>query len=315
MNQDLKEEIRKTNNEFIELLKSLPNRRIQQQIKKQVRKQRKIGEKKAYSSIKELFNENKQLKRELKDKKLSDKRQKQELTELRKQKNEVSSRLRNEIKNNKYKNKEIKKQLKVEKKQLQMKIKQHPVFIKNREKAKAFNMFKSLKFEIIPLEKAYNGTVGKYACRKKVKKNQDYKIKCESGLQIETILDQTIEAREILYSDLLKKEKGLKIKEEIQCVFKYYNQELEEYIYITVKLGSGKTSYTFINTSDIHNKLKHSSEIFCNLVDEYNQHGSGSVIFAFTQLIIHKASYTPLSGKSYIKLPPYLENKKALINC
>ena len=35
-----------------------------------------------------------------------------------------------------------------------MKIKQHPVFIKNREKAKAFNMFKSLKFEIIPLEKA-----------------------------------------------------------------------------------------------------------------------------------------------------------------
>ena len=208
MNQDLKEEIRKTNNEFIELLKTLPNRRIQQQIKKQVRKQRKIGEKKAYSAIKELFNENKQLKRELKDKKLSDKRQKQELTELRKQKNEVSSRLRNEIKNNKYKNKEIKKQLKVEKKQLQMKIKQHPVFIKNREKAKAFNMFKSLKFEIIPLEKAYNGTVGKYACRKKVKKNQDYKIKCESGLQIETILDQTIEAREILYNDLLKKEKG-----------------------------------------------------------------------------------------------------------
>ena len=100
MNQDLKEEIRKTNNEFIELLKSLPNRRIQQQIKKQVRKQRKIGEKKAYSAIKELFNENKQLKRELRDKKLSDKRQKQELTELRKQKNEVSSRLRNEIKNN-----------------------------------------------------------------------------------------------------------------------------------------------------------------------------------------------------------------------
>ena len=42
--------------------------------------------------------------------------------------------------------------------------------------------------------------------------------------------------------------------------------------------------------------------------------GSGSIIDAFIQVIIHKALYSPLSGSTYIKLPAYLENKQACIN-
>ena len=42
--------------------------------------------------------------------------------------------------------------------------------------------------------------------------------------------------------------------------------------------------------------------------------GSGSIIDAFIQVVIHKASYSPLSGSTYIKLPAYLENKQACIN-
>ena len=117
-------------------------------------------------------------------------------------------------------------------------------------------MFRSLNFEVKSLETAYKGTVGKYACRKRLKRNQYYSIQRENGTQIEIILDKTIKAREKFYCEMLKKEKGLKIREEIQCVFKKYNSELDEYQYITVYLGSARTAYTFINTSDVLEKLK-----------------------------------------------------------
>ena len=97
-------------------------------------------------------------------------------------------------------------------------------------------------------------------------------------------------------------------------MFKKYDNELNEYQYITIYLGSSKTTYTFINNGDVLEKLKKSSEIFGRLVDEYNGMGSGSIIDAFIQVIIHKALYSPLSGSTYIKLPAYLENKQACIN-
>ena len=112
----------------------------------------------------------------------------------------------------------------------------------------------------------------------------------------------------------MKKEKGLKIKEQLQCVFKTYDEEHDEYKYVTVYLGNAKTTYTFINSGDILDKLKRSSEIFGRLVDEFNSEGSGAIIDAFIQVIINKAKYSPLSGSTYIKLPTYFENKKALIN-
>ena len=314
MNMNLDEEIRKTNEDFINILRQLPNSRLKKKLQKQRTKERKIGEKKALQSVKNIFDENKQLKAELREKKQREKKQKHELSDLRRQKKELSRKLNEEIKTAKYVRSETKKELKEQVKQFRTKIKQHPVYIKNRDKAIAYKMFKLLSFEIKQLETAYNGTVGKYACRKKVKKNHDFSIKCENGLQIEVILNKTIEARRKFYTDLLTKERGLKIREQIQCVFKKYNQELDDFEYMTVHLGSAKTSYTFINSSDIDDKLKRASETFGNLVDEFNEYGSGSVIDAFVQVIIHKASYSPLSGRSYIKLPPYLENKKALIN-
>ena len=266
------------------------------------------------NKLNNLFNENLHLKQELRAEKEKKKQQKKELLDILKQKKEISKQLQDEIKNNKYKNKSLKNDLKKQKKELQRKIKEHPVFIKNREKSVAYNKFKKFTFEIKSLETAYNGTVGKFACRRKVKKNQDYSIKCQNGLQIEVILDKTIESRQTFYSDLLKKEKGLKIKEQIQCVFKTYDEEHDEYKYVTVYLGNAKTTYTFINSGDILDKLKRSSEIFGRLVDEFNSEGSGAIIDAFIQVIINKAKYSPLSGSTYIKLPPYLENKQACIN-
>ena len=292
---------------YIDSIKQLSQKR--KEINKNIAKLEKTN-----NLLNNIFDENKQLKQELRGEKKKRKQQKQELTYLVKQKKEISKQLQEEIKINKYKNKLLKKDLKEQKKDLQKKIKEHPVFLKNRDKAKAFKMFRSLNFEIKSLETAYKGTVGKYACRKKVKRNQDYSIKCETGTQIEIILDKTIEARAKFYCDTLKKEKGLKIKEEIQCVFKKYNNEINEYQYITIYLGSSKTTYTFINNGDVLEKLKKSSEIFGRLVDEYNGMGSGSIIDAFIQVIIHKALYSPLSGSTYIKLPDYLENKQACIN-
>ena len=42
----------------------------------------------------------------------------------------------------------------------------------------------------------------------------------------------------------------------MQCVFKSYNEEQDEYIYSTVYLGNSKTSYTFINSGDVMKSLK-----------------------------------------------------------
>ena len=60
--------------------------------------------------------------------------------------------------------------------------------------------------------------------------------------------------------------------------------------------------------------MKRSSHAFADMVNENNAHGSRYVIDAFKQVTINEASCQPLSGSTYIKLPQYLENKKALIN-
>ena len=127
-------------------------------------------------------------------------------------------------------------------------------------------MFTTVQFEIKPFETAYDGTVDNLSCRKKVGKNKDFIIPCKSGTQIEVILDKTIESRYQFYSDLLKRERGLKVNEKIKCVFKKYMVELNQYDYRTSTLGDERTSYTFVNESDILKTLKRSSHAFAGMV-------------------------------------------------
>ena len=112
MNMDLNEEIRETNDEFVNILRQLPNRRLKKQLKKQLTKERKIGEKKALQSVKNIFDENKQLKAELREIKKSKKETLNKIKELKK-------------KQTKYQRDVEVRQLKQEKKELLNKIKEH----------------------------------------------------------------------------------------------------------------------------------------------------------------------------------------------
>ena len=209
----LENQIKKTNADFDKLLIEKPRgviKKLALNIKKRKRLENKLtAEKdKDLKTIRNLFDENKQLKREL--------------SELRHQKKEINHNLREQIRTHQYKNREYKKELKEQKKIIGLKIKEHPIFIKNNEKARYQKLFTTVQFEIKPFETAYDGTVGNFFCRKKVGKNKDFIIPCKSGTQIEVILDKTIESRYQFYSDLLKRERGLKVNEKIKCVFKKY---------------------------------------------------------------------------------------------
>ena len=84
MNMNLDEEIRKTNEDFINILRQLPNSRLKKKIQKQRTKERKIGEKKALQSVKNIFDENKQLKQELKEIRKNKKEALNKIKELKK---------------------------------------------------------------------------------------------------------------------------------------------------------------------------------------------------------------------------------------
>ena len=84
MNMNLDEEIRKTNEDFMNILRQLPNSRLKEKLKKQRTKERKIVEKKALKSLKNIFDENKQLKVELRDIKKNKKEALNKIKELKK---------------------------------------------------------------------------------------------------------------------------------------------------------------------------------------------------------------------------------------
>ena len=62
-------------------------------------------------------------------------------------------------------------------------------------------------------------------------------------------------------------------------------------------------------------------EVFNEMVDEIETliqtaegEGSGWVLESITDIKLHTAEWDPLNAGSYIDLPPFLKNKKAIIN-
>ena len=66
------------------------------------------------------------------------------------------------------------------------------------------------------------------------------------------------------------------------------------------------------DVDEVYNEMV--DEIEQSIQREENAQGSGWVFEKIINITLHTAKWEPLNASSYIDLPPYLKNKKAIIN-
>ena len=79
--------------------------------------------------------------------------------------------------------------------------------------------------------------------------------------------------------------------------------------YITVKLPTRdepEVRYKFLNDSNIESKLKKSTAVFIDLIDEHMCKESGYTLKSFIGIEMDIDEYEPMRGSSYIDLPKFL---------
>ena len=72
--------------------------------------------------------------------------------------------------------------------------------------------------------------------------------------------------------------------------------------------------YTILSQHDIENAIAKAQSVIETNIDKWTKEGSGWVVSRVETMYVNIAKYAPLKGSSYIELPKYLKNKKALIN-
>ena len=72
--------------------------------------------------------------------------------------------------------------------------------------------------------------------------------------------------------------------------------------------------YTILSQHDIENAIEEGHQRIDSQIDKWTKEGSGWVVNRVICLYVNIAKYQPLKGSSYIELPKYLKDKKAIIN-
>ena len=72
--------------------------------------------------------------------------------------------------------------------------------------------------------------------------------------------------------------------------------------------------YTILSQHDIENAIEEGHQCIDSQIDKWTKEGSGWVVSRVVCLYVNIAKYTPLKGSSYIKIPKYLQTKKAIVN-
>ena len=80
------------------------------------------------------------------------------------------------------------------------------------------------------------------------------------------------------------------------------------------KLYFSSKPYTILSQHDIENAIAKAQSAIETNIDKWTREGSGWVVDRVETMYVNIAKYAPLKGSSYIELPKYLKNKKALIN-
>ena len=113
-----------------------------------------------------------------------------------------------------------------------------------------------------------------------------------------------------LFSDLLEEKRGFKYILSATITLKRWNNAINRYDIETIYINSEAVTVTNqrFNLSTSYEKLK-------NILDIWTGQGSGWIVNKIEDIHIKICNYDPLSGSSYIPLPPELNNpKKGLIN-
>ena len=169
--------------------------------------------------------------------------------------------------------------------------------------------FDESKFTLKLLKRGYEGFLESYFLYINNALNQKYII------DIEILLKMTLSIRQKQYEKKLEILKGLKVNEGVKIVFKkeYYDpvKDSVESQYITHIF---QYDYVFTNQSQIHRNLLESIDTYIEDIENFQNEGSGWVIEQFKGIYMNIAGYQPMRGSSYIPLPEYIQNKKAVIN-
>ena len=112
------------------------------------------------------------------------------------------------------------------------------------------------------------------------------------------------------FSDLLAEEKGFKYVLSATITLKRWNNAINRFDIERIYINSEAVTVTNqrFNLSTSYEKLK-------NILDIWTGQGSGWIVNKIEDIHIKICNYDPLSGSSYIPLPPELNNSmKGLIN-
>ena len=116
--------------------------------------------------------------------------------------------------------------------------------------------------------------------------------------------------------DFFTYHRNIKFRMVLVCIME--KQNIQQNVGV-VGLEEGKTyfnSFTFTNTKsdDVDKLIRSSFDGIDGAIEAYNEAGSGWYFKEVVQLEIHTVEYNPTKGSSYIPLPEWLSNKKAIVN-
>ena len=106
-----------------------------------------------------------------------------------------------------------------------------------------------------------------------------------------------------LFSDLLEEKRGFKYILSATITLKRWNNAINRYDIETIYINSEAITVTNqrFDLSTSHEKLK-------NILDIWTGQGSGWIVDKIEDIHIKICNYDPLSGSTYIPLPPKLNN-------
>ena len=129
-----------------------------------------------------------------------------------------------------------------------------------------------------------------------------------------------IPERKLIYEMEVEKLKNIISTERLKCVYRII-QVIEGkifYDYVTVSLPNEneekQVTYNFLDNTKIGSKLKKSTQIFVESIENYCNYGTGYQLFSIMGMYFNINKFLPLGGGSYIDLPQYFKDKKCIIN-
>ena len=196
-------------------------------------------------------------------------------------------------------------------------------------KTKSKQFYENSSFEHKVIESAlYNNVITYFVSQKLENKNKHYdstiRVLGTDGKEINSdiynTIDKMIPERKFIFEMEVEKLKNIRSIEILKCVFRI-KQVIEGkmfYDYVTVSLPNEneekQVTYKFLNNTKIESKLKKSTQIFVESIENYCNYGSGYQHFSIMGMYCNINKFSPLRGGSYIDLPQYFKDKRCIIN-